>query len=482
MAGFDNDVVYADNVDFSGGNPVTGQVTTDGQILIGSTASPNIRVGSITSSDNAVTINAGSGTIDITAGSGMGTGDVNGPGSSTDLALARWDGTSGELLQDSGTTLTDQGLMSGLRVVLDAGTALAGTAPLKLTSGTNLTTPEEGAIEFDGTNLYYTDSTPTRQTIATLATAGDVSGPGSSTDNALVRWDGATGTVVQNSTGILQDNGNFALDADLTGGLTWELENINAGSSADSKLTLKVADGGGDPEVQFRDASLNFNWSMGVDNSASDVFRIATTTTPDPLTINSSKQITVVENFSVVATKVGTLEALVEQNDTGVASQSRVRIDARTGGGDAYVAFSLNDSVNYAMGIDNSDSDKFKLANTTPSGTSVFETDKTTFDFKIGISYPRSASGAGNLSGTATDYILAVTNTAAPRTVSLPNTGVVTGQMFVIKDETGGAAAQNITINVTGATYNIDGAASQTISTDYGSITVYFNGTEYSII
>lgn len=39
---------------------------------------------------------------------------------------------------------------------LPAGTATANTAPLKLTAGTNLTTPENGAMEFDGTNLYFT--------------------------------------------------------------------------------------------------------------------------------------------------------------------------------------------------------------------------------------------------------------------------------------------------------------------------------------
>jgi hypothetical protein len=39
---------------------------------------------------------------------------------------------------------------------LKAGTATANTAPLKLTAGTNLTTPENGAIEFDGTNIYIT--------------------------------------------------------------------------------------------------------------------------------------------------------------------------------------------------------------------------------------------------------------------------------------------------------------------------------------
>ena len=39
---------------------------------------------------------------------------------------------------------------------LKAGTATANTAPLKFTSGTNLTTPENGALEYDGTNLYFT--------------------------------------------------------------------------------------------------------------------------------------------------------------------------------------------------------------------------------------------------------------------------------------------------------------------------------------
>ena len=48
---------------------------------------------------------------------------------------------------------------------LPAGTATANTAPLKLTSGTNLTTPEVGAVEFDGTNLYVTNSVPRRETV-----------------------------------------------------------------------------------------------------------------------------------------------------------------------------------------------------------------------------------------------------------------------------------------------------------------------------
>jgi hypothetical protein len=41
---------------------------------------------------------------------------------------------------------------------LPAGSNNAGTAPLKITSGSLLTTPEPGAIEFDGIHFYGTDS------------------------------------------------------------------------------------------------------------------------------------------------------------------------------------------------------------------------------------------------------------------------------------------------------------------------------------
>jgi len=53
------------------------------------------------------------------------------------------------------------------KVHITAGTASAGTAPLKFNAGTNLTSPEAGAMEWNGTNLFITQTTgPTRQTIA----------------------------------------------------------------------------------------------------------------------------------------------------------------------------------------------------------------------------------------------------------------------------------------------------------------------------
>lgn len=53
-------------------------------------------------------------------------------------------------------------------VTLAAGTASANTAPLKFTSGTNLTTPEAGAVEYDASNFYVTNGAGIRFTVAKM--------------------------------------------------------------------------------------------------------------------------------------------------------------------------------------------------------------------------------------------------------------------------------------------------------------------------
>ena len=45
---------------------------------------------------------------------------------------------------------------------------------------------------------------------------GDVSGPGASTDNAVARWDAASGQILQNSVVIIDDSGNISGVVDLT--------------------------------------------------------------------------------------------------------------------------------------------------------------------------------------------------------------------------------------------------------------------------
>lgn len=65
------------------------------------------------------------------------------------------------------TFVTNRLLGTTLYLTVSAGTATAGTAPLKMTSGTNLTTAEAGSFEYNGTNLFFTRTGTTRQTVLT---------------------------------------------------------------------------------------------------------------------------------------------------------------------------------------------------------------------------------------------------------------------------------------------------------------------------
>ena len=89
---------------------------------------------------------------------------------------------------------------------------------------------------------------------------------------------------------------------------------------------------------------------------------------------------------------------------------------------------------------------------------------------------------AGNVSVGLTNALLAVTDTSAPRTLSLPSVGA-TGRHFIIKDESGGASATNyIRIQPSGAGQTLDGAAHYDIKVPYESVIVYYNGTNWFIV
>jgi hypothetical protein len=76
-----------------------------------------------------------------------------------------------------------------------------------------------------------------------------------------------------------------------------------------------------------------------------------------------------------------------------------------------------------------------------------------------------------------TDYFLCVL-TNAPVTITLP-TGVL-GTVYIVKDCFGAAATNPVTIQGTGG-QTVDGSTA-TINTDFGSIQLVFNGTNWSIV
>lgn len=111
-----------------------------------------------------------SGQLLSTDGSGVlswatnGAGDVVGPSSSTDNAVARFDSTTGKLLQNSVVIIGDTGAITGA-ISLGIGAAASASAAIKLTSTTqgiglpSMTTTQRTSISSPDAGLLVFDST-----------------------------------------------------------------------------------------------------------------------------------------------------------------------------------------------------------------------------------------------------------------------------------------------------------------------------------
>lgn len=80
---------------------------------------------------------------------------------------------------------------------------------------------------------------------------------------------------------------------------------------------------------------------------------------------------------------------------------------------------------------------------------------------------------------TTDDYISCDTSGGAI-TLLFPN-APATPEVWVIKDRTGNATANNITITTVGGAINIDGATSQLVNSNFGAVQMLFNGTTFEL-
>lgn len=74
------------------------------------------------------------------------------------------------------------------------------------------------------------------------------------------------------------------------------------------------------------------------------------------------------------------------------------------------------------------------------------------------------------------EVIIGITDTSLVRTVTLQTTDIVATRLFIIKDESGAAGTNNITV-ATQAAETIDGLASVDITANYGVLRLYSDGT-----
>jgi len=94
-----------------------------------------------------------------------------------------------------------------------------------------------------------------------------------------------------------------------------------------------------------------------------------------------------------------------------------------------------------------------------------------------GNTFSRAEVTSTPYTASSSDYYIGV-NTGSAAIVQLPLASTLdSGQTFIVKDESGNASTYNITVQTSGSDV-IDGQSNQTIESDYGSISLYSNGTD----
>ena len=193
------------------GNAAEVDVTTTGALDINSGAmtfdASTLSLDSTDASNLTMTANdAGNKTLTISAtnaGVGKALIDIDGDGQ---ISLDTADTTDGLKLATatSGVPISIGHTVS--EVTINDKATITGTL-----KASGLTYP----MSDGGTGHFLKTDGSGNLSFAAAGGSGDVTGPGSSTDNAIVRFDGTTGKIIQNSSVTIDNSGNTAIDGNL---------------------------------------------------------------------------------------------------------------------------------------------------------------------------------------------------------------------------------------------------------------------------
>lgn len=198
---------YLSSTDWNTFNNKLGTSLTDSYIFVGSGA--GAAVGVPVSGDIGI---ANDGTVSISSGVIV-NADVNANAAIAYTKLAALtasralvsNGSGFIVVEPSGVTATEVGYLLGLSQSVQSSLTSLGQTIVTLSTNAIVQAPtatQDGyAIVWDEGNAEWT--------LGPVGAGGSVTGPGSSTDNAMVRWNGLDGTSIQNSGVVLDDTNNM---------------------------------------------------------------------------------------------------------------------------------------------------------------------------------------------------------------------------------------------------------------------------------
>jgi len=213
------------------------------QMVFQNTSSNAAASANLNISNDAATSTTNFGEFGINSSAFTGTGSFSQAGyvylasASTDLVIGTYGSNNIRFVINSGTTdaaiLNTSGnfgigIAPTAYLTLKAGTATASTAPLKFTAGTNLTSVEAGAIEYDGNVFYGTSDVTSGRGYLPNVQYFRLTADGAAIGPAIANYFGATSGVSLDSNIFYEVEANLFFTKTTAGTVTFTMTFTNA--------------------------------------------------------------------------------------------------------------------------------------------------------------------------------------------------------------------------------------------------------------
>ena len=162
---------------------------------------------------------------------------VDGPAGAISTNLAAFNGATGKLIQDSGLLTANIPTMA-LNATAANQMILSGGVSKQFVAASYTVPAGSGA-----TGQVLTVTAPNVATWANPVGVGDVVGPSTSTNNALVRFDSTTGKLIQNSVAILDDLGALTGITSINGKIAGDFVTMATGATVVGQVMLSSGAG-----------------------------------------------------------------------------------------------------------------------------------------------------------------------------------------------------------------------------------------------